>query len=98
MKINLDTQIIIPETVYTQEVGEETILLDTQGGRYFSLDPVGTRMWQLLRQYCALRPAYETMLNEYNVTPERLETDLLALTEKMLTKGLASLRPTAELP
>ncbi|PKN92366.1 MAG: PqqD family protein [Chloroflexi bacterium HGW-Chloroflexi-6] len=98
MTINLDTQIIIPETVYTQEVGEETILLDTQGGHYFSLDPVGTRMWQLMRQHGILRPAYETLLNEYDVTPERLETDLLALVEKMLAKGLASLRPAAELP
>ncbi len=37
MTINLDTHISIPEVVYTQEVGEETILLDTQGGRYFAL-------------------------------------------------------------
>jgi len=92
MTISLDTQITIPETVYTQEVGEETILLDTQGGRYFSLDPVGTRMWQLIRQYGALRPAYETLLSEYDVGGDRLETDLLQLTEKMIEKGLANLQ------
>jgi hypothetical protein len=96
MPINLDTLINVPEVVYTQEIGEETILLDTQGGRYFSLDPVGTRMWQLIRQHSALRPAYEAMLAEYDVTPERLEADLLALTEKMIAKGLASLRAAAE--
>ena len=62
MPINLDTLISVPEEVYTQEIGEETILLDTQGGRYFSLDPVGARMWQLLREHRALRPAYETLL------------------------------------
>ncbi len=92
MTISLDTQIIIPENVYTQEVGEETILLDTQGGRYFSLDPVGTRMWQLIREHGALRPAYEAMLVEYDVAGERLETDLLQLTEKMIEKGLANLQ------
>jgi len=96
MPITLDTLISVPEEVYTQEIGEETILLDTQGGRYFSLDPVGSRMWQLIRQHGALRPAYETLLSEYDVTPERLEADLLALTEKMIEKGLASLQPTAE--
>lgn len=89
--ITLDTRISIPETVYTQEVGEETILLDTQGGRYFSLDPVGTRMWQLLRQHGTLRPVYETILDEYDVTPDRLETDLLGLVEKMIDKGLAKI-------
>jgi hypothetical protein len=96
MTINLDTRINIPEIVYTQEIGEETILLDTQGGHYFGLDPVGTCMWQLLRQHGALRPAYEILLTEYNVTPERLEADLLALTSKMIEKGLASIRTVAE--
>ena len=96
MTINLDTLISISEEIYTQEIGEETILLDTLGGLYFGLDPVGTRMWQLLRQHGALRPAYETLLTEYEVAPERLEADLLALTEKMIEKGLAEIRAAAE--
>ena len=50
MQITLDTLINIPDSVYTQEIGEETILLDTQGGRYFCLDSLGTVMWQLLLQ------------------------------------------------
>ena len=92
MAISLDTQISIPETVYTQEVGEETILLDTQGGRYFSLDPVGTRMWQLLRDHGELHLVYETILNEYAVTPKQLESDLLALVAKIIDKGLACVK------
>lgn len=96
MTINLDTLLRIPETVYTQEVGEETILLDTQGGRYFGLDPVGTRMWQLLRKHGLLRPVYEILLTEYNVEPTRLEADLLALTAKLIDKGLANIQITGE--
>ncbi len=96
MIINLDTRISIPETVYTQEVGEETILLDTQGGRYFSLDPVGRRIWQLIREHGMLRLVYEAILKEYEVAPERLETDLLALAAKMIDKGLACIRSDTE--
>ncbi len=96
MTIQLDTSIHIPETVYTQEVGEETILLDTQGGRYFSLDPVGTRMWQLIREHGVLRTVFETLLTEYDVAPERLETDLLALVTKMIDKGLACIKTDIE--
>ena len=96
MSITLDTHITIPADVYTQDIGNESVLLDTQGGRYFGLDPVGTRMWQLLRQHEAMRPAYETMLREFEVTPERLETDLFALTEKMIDKGLAQIQTDTE--
>lgn len=93
MTITLDTIISLHQDIYTQEIGQETILLDLQSGFYFGLDPVGTRMWQLLRQHGALRPAYETLLKEYNVEPERLETDLIALTTKMIDRGLASVQP-----
>ena len=96
MTINLDTRIQIPEDIYTQEIDDETILLDIQSGKYFGLDPVGTRMWQLLRQHGALRPVYEIVLSEYEVAPERLETDLLALTETMIEKGLAKIQTPTE--
>ena len=96
MTISLDALISIPEDIYTQEIDEETILLDTQGGRYFGLDPVGTRMWQLLRKHGALRPVYETLLTEYDVAPERLEADLLDLVTKLIEKGLANIQTAAE--
>jgi hypothetical protein len=96
MTINLDTLVSIPETIYTQEVGDETILLDTEGGRYFGLDPVGTRMWQLIREHGALCPVYEILLTEYDVTPERLESDLLALVTKLIEKGLANIQAAVE--
>ena len=96
MTITLDTQISIPEAIYTQEVDDETILLDVESGKYFGLDPVGTRMWQLLRQHGLLRTVYETILAEYEVTPERLETDLIALAEKMVEKGLAEIKKDTE--
>ncbi len=96
MAINLDSLINIPDSVYTQEIGEETILLDTQGGRYFGLDPVGTRIWQLLRKHGALRPVYEVLLSEYEVQPARLETDLLTLATKLVEKGLARIQKARE--
>jgi len=60
------------------------------------LDPVGTRMWQLLRQHGTLPTAYETLLAEYDVPPERLETDLIELTKKMIEKGLAEIQTDTE--
>jgi len=39
-----------------------------------------------------LRTVYETILAEYEVTPERLETDLIALAEKMVEKGLTEIK------
>jgi hypothetical protein len=94
--LTLNTNLYIPETTYTQEVNEEVILLDTEGGFYFGLDPVGTRMWQLIQQHGSLRTVFDTILVEYEVTPELLESDLLDLANRLVEKGLAVIQSQAE--
>jgi hypothetical protein len=94
--LTLNTNLHIPETVYTQEINGEVILLDTEGGFYFGLDPVGTRMWQLMQQHGTLRTVFDTILVEYEVTPELLEADLLDLANRLVEKGLAVIQPQAE--
>ena len=53
--ITLGTKLEIPEAIYFQEIEDEAILLDAEGGFYFGLDPVGTRMWQLIQDHKALK-------------------------------------------
>lgn len=90
--VTLDTKITISEDVYFQNVSSEAVILDTKSGLYFGLDPVGTRMWELLKEHAALQPAYRALLDEYDVTPEKLETDLLSLVNKFIEKGLMQVR------
>ena len=40
--------------VIAQEVSGETVLLDLKSEQYFSLDVVGTRIWQLLNEGVAI--------------------------------------------
>lgn len=94
--ITLNTNIQIPETIYTQDISGEVILLDTEGGFYFGLDPVGARMWQLIQEHGTLHTVFDTILVEYEVTPELLESDLLDLANRLVEKGLAVIQSQAE--
>ena len=94
--LTLDSHLKIPENIYAREIDDEIVLLDTEGGYYFGLDPVGTRMWQLIQEHGKLRLVYENILAEYEVTPEQLETDLLDLANRFVEKGLAVVQPAAE--
>jgi len=91
-KITLDSNLDIPEAIYFQEIEDEAILLDAEGGYYFGLDPVGTRMWQLIQEHKALQPVFDTILDEYEVAPEQLEADLIELVNKLIEKGLVVLK------
>jgi hypothetical protein len=79
----LTDRIKVSPDVLFNEVAGEAVLLNRATGKYFTLDEVGTRMWQLLVQHGQLEPAYQALLAEYAVEPQQLQEDLLALTDKL---------------
>ena len=78
---------ISPDALF-QEIGGEGVILDLASSTYFGLDEVGVRLWQLLQENDELQPAIATLLTEYDVKPEQLETDLDRLIEELLDAGL----------
>ena len=76
------------DDVLFQEVGGEAVLLNLASESYFGLDPVGTRIWVLLTEDAALQRAFDILCEEYEVEPGRLQSDLLALVEKLSEAGL----------
>lgn len=74
--------------VLFQEVGGEAVLLNLASERYFGLDPIGTRIWNLLGTDARLQHAHAALCAEYDVDPARLETDLLTLVDQLAEAGL----------
>ena len=88
MTVALNDRLRIPDEVVSTKVGKETVLLNLQTGMYHSLDPVGTRFLELLRSNGGLDSVLHAMLEEFDVSTTKLETDLLKLSQDMLTRGL----------
>ena len=91
MKPTLTDTVTPSPEVLVQEVSGEAVLLDLASETYFGLDEVGARIWQLLREHNSLRAVYDTMLNEYDVEPARLEDDLLTHVAQLADAGLITL-------
>lgn len=85
---NLASQISIPPDVIFRDLDGEAIILNTESGRYYSLDPVGTRFWLLLTRHGRVEPAYRTLLTEYDVSEQELRTDILDLLDELASHGL----------
>jgi hypothetical protein len=73
-------------------LGEEAAILNLKNSVYYGLDPVGARVWNLLREPKSIGALRDTLLDEYEVEAERCERDLLALLEKMRGEGLIEVR------
>ncbi|HVY27473.1 MAG TPA: PqqD family protein [Polyangiaceae bacterium] len=78
----------ISEDVVCEVAEGEAVLLDLKRGVYYSLDPVGSRFWELLRAGSDLATARECLLAEYDVTPDQLGRDLERLVEDLAQRGL----------
>lgn len=84
-------KITISEEALSQEVNDETVILDLKSESYFGLDEVGTRIWQLLREFGDIQRAYDAMLQEYDVKPDQLKTDIDVLVGNLEEAGLVTL-------
>jgi hypothetical protein len=69
-------------------LGEESAILNLKNSVYYGLDPVGARVWTLLKEAKSVSALRDTLLEEYDVEAERCERDLLELLEKMRGEGL----------
>lgn len=89
--VTLEQQATRTEHVLFQVVGGETVLLDLETEQYFGLDPVGTRIWQLLAEPSPLRSIFRALCNEYDADPARIQADLIALIHDLNRAGLVKI-------
>jgi hypothetical protein len=76
-------------------LGEESAILNLKNSVYYGMNPVGTRVWNLLKQPRSIGELRDTLLDEYEVEAELCERDLLDLLERMRSEGLIEVRGAA---
>ena len=82
---------IIPDQVSADLEGE-TVILHLGRGEYFSLNDVGSRIWDLIQEPKVVSEVRDTILSEYDVEPEQCEVDVLSLLEALAAHGLVQAR------
>lgn len=83
-------KVTVREGVLFQQLQDEAVLLNLDSGQYFGLDPVGTRIWNLLTEGQSLPQIVSTIVAEFDVGGERCEADLLKLIGDLEGQGLVS--------
>jgi hypothetical protein len=74
-------------------VGDEAVILNLKNELYLGLNPVGTRFWTVLHDAPSIQAAYETLLTEFDVEPDRLRQDMNELLDQLLAQVLIELAP-----
>ena len=90
--INQDTIVAqMPDLVAVDTGDEETAMLDIQSGKYFGLDDIGSRIWELIEKPRTVHEVVVELLKEYEIEEEPCLRDVLAFLNKLNKQKLIKL-------
>lgn len=90
--VSLQTFVVATDEQLHAEIEEETVILRSDTQTYYSLNPVASRIWGLLQEPRQIEEIRDTIIQEYDVSPNRCEADLLELLASLSDEGLVSFR------
>ena len=84
----LNQKLTISENTLSQELHGEVVILNIELESYYSLNPVGSKVWQLLTSKETVKEAIEQLLQIYVVDEVTLHRDVTLLAEELLEEEL----------
>jgi hypothetical protein len=85
----LDRTILRPSPdVQGTTMDGETVLLDLSSGRYYTLNQLGSVIWEHCTGLTSLRDIHTVLCDRFDVAPERALDDLVNLVNELIQEGL----------
>jgi len=75
--MNLNSTISISNSIFSEKVDNETIILDTKTNQYFNLSDFGKLIWDMLIDEKQVYEIYQELVEFTDVKPDQLENDIL---------------------
>ncbi len=86
--INLTTRVTHGNKHVVADIEGEVVMMSIQQGHYYSLDAMGSRIWELIEQPCLVTTICDTLLKEFEVNRETCEREVLAFLQELAQKEL----------
>lgn len=91
-RLSLDTVVVRSAKPLMARVGEELVILDSRDSRYYGLDPIGRRMWELLERPQSVDALCRILQDEFDVAEETCRRDVLPFLEQLSDARLLEIR------
>nr|WP_240155186.1 PqqD family protein [Chitinophaga sp. Cy-1792] len=73
-------------------MGTGVVILNLNTERFYELNEIGKRFWELIAENNGYMAAVEILQNEYEVSTERLQDDLTRLIDDLSKAALVEVR------
>lgn len=89
--INSDTKIMRNSDIISSEMDEETVMMNIEQGEYYGVNPVGSRIWELLETPWTFGSLCAQLRKEFDVSEEECKRDVGEFVNVMREKNLVLL-------
>lgn len=79
MIINMNSQVLLNGSVLTTLIDDELGMMSIKRGLYYTLNPVGKRIWEILKHQIKISEVIDTLRKEYDIEQLVCEKDVLEL-------------------
>lgn len=76
------------EDIVASDIDDEKVMMSVGKGCYYGLDPVGSRVWELIENPIRFSSLIDELLLRYDVDRETCERDVVAFLDELRIDGL----------
>ena len=87
-RMNSNSIVARTEGLLAVDMDGTKVMLNLDTGKYYALDNIGSRIWELIEQPQPITGLVETMMAEYAVTQQQCQDDLIVFLQKLQVQGL----------
>ena len=69
----------------------ETVMMSIENGEYYGLDPIGSRIWEIIENPIEVTKLIEMLLDEFEVSREQCQEDTLEFLNHLFEKKLLTI-------
>ncbi len=90
-EIKHDTIVAQAIGLVAAEMDGERVMLNIEKGKYFALNGIGGRIWDLIESPHTVREVVTLLINEYEVEEKTCQHDVLVFLNKLYDQGLVAI-------
>ena len=82
-QITPDTVISRSESLLSNNLGDDVVMMDIEQGAYYGLEEVAARIWELTEKPVSFASICETLTAEYDVPKQKCEQEVTAFIDDL---------------
>ena len=86
--MDLSTKLTRSESIVFTALDDTIVMMDVDEGHYYELDPIATRIWELIDEGATVGAICDALVEQYEVDPQECQQDTMEFLKQAAERRL----------